>query len=187
MMDVVDTKPNLGKSAIGRAYRDTQRIVTGELWFWIFDGLLSIAVAAIARSAWWGAAVLIGVVVLVFGVSVLRAPILQRDEARRALREAREAKSQIPAALSRFILRGTTLRHSLLDSWSDGRIREVEEWTERVLEYLTEQVPEMAGHFVNDGGFPPKAYVGNLPRSRTLVHLEHRLQRLSEILMKVTS
>jgi hypothetical protein len=88
--------PPIKESAFSRAWQDTQRVVTGDLRFWVLDVVLSFIVGVVAPSRWWGIGVLLGGPVVIFLRSVIRAPYLQRNEAWRALERAEGERSARP-------------------------------------------------------------------------------------------
>jgi hypothetical protein len=184
------TEINITQSAWKRALKDTQDIV-GSLVFWIVDVLVSAIIGAITTNPWLGAGVLVGIVVLVFGFTLLRAPIRQRNEAREEIRRIQDNISTIPVTLNEFIAEGTALRGSLFTSWDSDRSQEisqeVQDWTNRVCAYLSEHLPQFAAHFMNEGVSTGGAYAGPAIRSNYATVMDRRLQRLGEILLTIDS
>ena len=184
------TEINITQSAWKRALKDTQDIV-GSLAFWIVDVLASTIIGAITTNLWLGAGVLIGIVVLVFCFTLLRAPMRQRDEAREEIRRIQDNISTIPVTLNEFIAEGTALRKSLFTSWDSARSQEIsqeiDEWISKVCAYLSEHLPQFAAHFMNEGGSTGGAYAGPAIRSNLATFMDRRLQRLGEILLAIDS
>ena len=184
------TEINITQSAWKRALRDTQDIV-GSLVFWIVDVLVSTIIGAITTNLWLGTGVLVGIVVLVFCFTLLRAPVRQRDEAREEIRRIQDNISTIPVTLNEFIAEGTALRKSLFTSWDSARSQEisqeVNEWTNEVYAYLSEHLPQFAAHFMNEGGLAGGVYEGPRIRSKLATFMDRRLQRSGEILLAIDS
>src|SRR2546427_5912176 len=110
---MTDTRENSWR----RAQRDTKSVILGSLWFWVAGVLFTVAGAVFASP--WCAIAVPGFAIAVFVYFLVRAPYVQRDEARAEEALARAAIEGIPKRLNEFIATGNTLHEELLTRWND--------------------------------------------------------------------
>lgn len=79
-------EPDLHQSAWARGWSDTMRWLH-SFWFWGFEVFVAGAIGIITEDPWAALIVVAAMLILLFAVATIAAPVRQRDEARRTLRE----------------------------------------------------------------------------------------------------
>jgi len=130
---------------------------------------------------WWG--VIAGILFAVGGLAIKVDDALEAAGFQEVLgsKDVAAAPPEVTSrdALMRLVGEGWLLRESLASAWSDGRAQEARAWSDVV---HPEHVPASAERFLSDEGFQPVADPAAPLRDRTLLDVDHRLQRLREVL-----